>query len=351
MIDFNNDDDLQVLGEISEYEGLPDFVKKADAELMSAASELPKEAFAIPSTRLYPMYDQASTWLSSRYFVKSANSIPEPTRSTVENVLKEACSLFDITWPDTVVDPAPEISKSAYALSEEHGGNEVLRYPVDTKDNTELSVVKFAEEYKSFPPLWRRSAALAIKKKAAEQGVVVGDNHPVLKYAAEDKCVDTITDALNVRASHADEKYASLYKDLIEKAAGEDPGVLVDVIEGLDKAANIAKYWDIKLPDPVLSVYKTAEVKSTLPDVKVEEVVIADGTEKAAAGDMITLADRNISLSQLEEMPLEWYEEILGDDVAAEISEDGTIHPEKLKMILESIARPSQLLIVNNLPF
>lgn len=349
MIDLHTDDDLQVLMQISESEGLPDFVKQADVEVIATRSELPKEAFAMPSSRLYPVHDRVSTWLSSRYFTKSASSIPEPTKSMTAQKLKEACELFQVTWPEETVKDVPQISKSAYALSEMYNNTQVLRYPVNTKDNTETSILKFAEEYKSLPPEWRRRAALTLYKKAKECHLAINNNHPVQKYASQEKCVDAITDAMNVRASNTGDEYACIYKGLAEKAAGEDPEVLVAAIDALDKASGISKHWDTRIPDPYLSVYKKAAAEPQM-DIKVEEINIEDEPEKSAE-TMIVLAGRKIPSSRMEEMPVEWYKDILGDDVANEISDGSDINPEQLRLVLESLPNASQLLLVSNLPF
>lgn len=349
MIDFHTDDNLQVLSQICECEELPDFVKSADAETLALRSELPKEAFALTSKRLYPVHDRASTWLSSRYFIKAAASIPEPTKSVVERKLKEACELFEIAYPEEAVSKTPQISKSAYALSETRNGAEVLRYPVDTKDNTEMSMLKFAEEYKSLPPAWRRRTALVLHKKAREHGVIVYNNHPVQKYASQHKSVGAVTDAMNVRARHADSEYAGLYKGLIGKSADEDPEVIVAAIDGIDRASGMSVHWDTRIPDPYLSVYKDAQAPPSL-DVRVENINVGPYIEKLAE-PMIVIADRSIPASRLEEMPREWYAEILGDDMANEISDGDDINTEKLKLVLGSLPRTTQMLLVNNLPF
>lgn len=96
MIDLHNDDNLEILAKISQEENLPDFVKQADVSLMAKQSELPKEAFALESKKLCPMFDKASTWLSSRYFIKLAQQVPPPTRTAVEGKLKKAYSVFGI---------------------------------------------------------------------------------------------------------------------------------------------------------------------------------------------------------------------------------------------------------------
>lgn len=349
MIDFHTDDNLQVLDRICKDEELPDFIKQADAEVLALRSELPKEAFAMPSTRLYPVHDKASTWLSSRYFMKTAQTIPEPTLSMTSQKLKEACELFQISWPEEVADEAPRLSKAAYALSETYNDEDVLRYPVDSKDNTEIGIMKFAEEYQSLPPDWRRQAALVLHEKAGEYGLAIDNNHPVQKYASQNRCASTITDAMNVRANHVGGEYASLYRELAKKSAEENPEVIVAAIDGLDRASGISRHWDTRIQDPYLSVYKDASARPPL-DVKVEEIAIEDDTEKLAE-PVIALADRNIPLSRLEPMPLEWYAEILGDDLADEISDGDDINLEKLKIVLESLPRSSQLLLVNNLPF
>lgn len=379
MIDIHNDDNLEILTKISQEEGLPDFVKQADVSLMASPSELPKEAFAIESKRLYPMFDKASTWLSSRYFTKSAKGIPEPTRTAVGNKLKKACSAFGITWPKEKAKEVVKLAESDYALVDEHNGRKILRYPINTKENVEASIYKFSSEYALYPPDWRKKAAERLLEKAGEYGIKFGPKDSVSKYACRTKSLETIKTAMKLRSRYTtSDEFSQLYRDIIEKSAQEDPETLVSAIDILDRSSGLARYWDHGISDPYLSVYKQAEEeKVPEKDVLVEDVVLESGEDKEeegskeepenedgddvdveesegksaeTSGRTITLADRPISIDQLAGMPLEWYSDILGDDVAKEIADGNEIDEEKLKIILASLPRPSQLLIVNNLP-
>lgn len=368
MIDLHNDDNLEILTKIGQEENLPDFVKQADISLLAKPSELPKEAFALESKRLYPMFDKASTWLSSRYFTKSAQKIPSPTRTAVEGKLKKACSIFGIEWPKEVAQEQVKLAESDYALVEEYNGKKIVRYPMNTKESAETSIKRFSAEHSLYPPDWRRKTAERLVEKAGEYGIKISRKDSASKYACQNKSPETIKVAMKLRSRYTtSEEFSQLYRDVIEKAAQEDPETLVSVIDVLDRSSGLARYWDHGVPDPYLSVYKQAEEdkeEDSDKDIKVEDVEVRsdedkgegeneDETEEKSAGiggRTITLADRPVSIDQLMEMPLEWYSDLLGDDVAKEITDGDDINEEKLKMILASLPRPSQLLIVNNLP-
>jgi len=364
MIDIHNDDDLVLLAKIAEEEPLPDFVKQADASLMAMPSELPKEAFALESKRLYPMFDKASAWLSSRYFTESAKEIPEPSRLMVEGKLKKACSLFGIEWPRETRKPEmAKLAESDYAMVEKFEDKSVIKYPVNTKESTDHSIRQFGGECALYPVEWRRTTAEKLLKRAGDFGIDVHPSSPVLKYTCRTKSPETIKMSMHLRARYTkSEEFSNLYRDLIEKSAQEHPDTIMGVVELLDNASGLARLWDNGIPDPYLSIYKKAEEKKedTDKDLKIEAVKDkreeddddgCDETESKHASQSITLAERNVPLSQLTQMPIEWYSDLLGEDIADEIADDGEIDEEKLKMILASLPRPSQLLIVNNLPF
>lgn len=360
MIDIHNDNNLETLLKIAKEEPLPDFVKQSDASLLATPADLPKEAFALESKRLYPMFDKASTWLSSRYFTKFAKEIPEPTRSVVGSKLKKACELFGAEWP-AAKKPEPEMVKLAesdYAMVEKFEDKSVVKYPVNTKEATERSIAQFGGECALYPPRWRQKTADTLLKKAGEFKINVHASSPVHKYTCRTKSPETIKMAMHLRASYTkSHEFSTLYRGLIEKSAHEDAGAIIDTVEFLDKSSGLARYWDNGIPDPYLSVYKRAEEekKDADKDLKIEAVKGdcedgCDETEAKHASQSIVLAERNVPLSQLTQMPLEWYSDLLGEDIAKEMEDGNEIDEEKLKIILTSLPRPSQLLVVNNLP-
>lgn len=360
MIDIHNDDNLEVLTKIAEEEQLPDFVKQADTSLLANPSELPKEAFALESKRLYPMFDKASAWLSSRYFTKFAKEIPEPTRSVVGGKLKKACELFGVEWPVAKKPEMVKLAESDHAMVEKYEDKTVMKYPVHTKEATERSIEQFGSECALYPPKWRQAAAEKLLKKAGEFKINIHPTSPIHKYTCHTKSPETIKMAMSLRARYTTSpEFSKLYRDLIEKSAQENADTIVDVIEVLDKSSGLSRYWDNGIPDPYLSVYKQAEEKKedTDKDLKIEAVKgecdkdeECDETESKHASQSIVLAERNVPLSQLTEMPVEWYGDLLGEDIAKEITDGDEIDEEKLKIILASLPRPSQLLIVSNLP-
>lgn len=361
MIDIHNDDNLEVLNKIAQEEPLPDFVKQAEASLLANPSDLPKEAFALESKRLYPMFDKASAWLSSRYFTKSANEIPEPTKYMVEGKLKKACDIFGVAWPvETHGSASVKLAEADHAMVEKYEDKTVMKYPVNTKESTEYSVEQFGNECALYPPQWRVATAEKLLKKASEFKINIHPSNPIHKYTCHTKSLDTIKTAMSLRARYTKSpEFTKLYRDLIEKSAQEDADTIIGVIDVLDKSSGLARYWDNGIPDPYLSVYKKAEEKKedTDKDLKIEAVKgecdedeECDETESKHASQSIVLAERNVPLSQLTEMPVEWYGDLLGEDIANEIADGGEIDEEKLKIILTSLPRPSQLLIVNNLP-
>lgn len=344
---------LNMLRCVATESDIPDFVKKADVSEITVHPDLPKEAFCIPSQRLYPVHNKVNTWLSSRHFVKAGHELPEPTRSITETRLKSACQMFGIEWPAPVQEKKAERSDTDFALLMEHNNKTRRYYPVFNKESAEQSIQKFGKEYTLYPPDVRILAAQNLEKKAREYGIQLDENSPVLKYTEQNVCLKTASDAINVRSAMTKGEYPSLYNSLLKKvaAAEESPGVLVEAIDAVDRVTGLARYWDTRIPDPYLSVFKKADEQKEVKHqgITVKRIDIPSCNEKTAQ-DTITLADRNISVDRLASMPLDWYEEILGDDIAKEIADGDSIDIESMKIILKSLPRSTQMLLVNNLP-
>lgn len=353
MFDISNDEGLETLKKISSEEAIPEFVKQAEASLFTMQSELPKEAYALESKRMYPIFDKASTWLSSRYFLKSAEQMPDLVAKMVFDKIKAACELYSVKWPESLAleNKIEKLASECYAMNEVSGDTTVLKYPMNTKEAVEISARKFNDEHKLFPMEWRAKTARNLNVMASHFQLSLPEGCAVVKYSCENKSDEQIKTATDARSRLvADKEFTELYKELGEKAASIDGPTAVRALEVIDRASGVARYWDNGIMDPYLSVYKKAALVTVEDEgFSVREIAVPGPSNDKSAGESVVLADRSIPLSTLESMPLEWYSEILGEDIAKEIASGDDVDSSKLKVILSSLPRPSQLLLVSHL--
>jgi len=101
MSDHIHDKSLANLVKLAQCVELPEYVKTAEVNDPEDLKELPKEAFADPSHRLFPIHTKADTWASAAYFYKYGSALSG--RALIEEMLKKAIDLWDI--------PAEEFAK------------------------------------------------------------------------------------------------------------------------------------------------------------------------------------------------------------------------------------------------
>jgi hypothetical protein len=90
----------------------------------------------------------------------------------------------------------------------------------------------------------------------------------------------------------------------------------------LDKQAGLDRHYDKRLPDPIRTIFNTEKV----------------------AEEMVNMAGKQIPLSKLAAMPATFWEDVVGADIAPEITEK---QGAELKQVLDTLPLDLKLIIKN----
>jgi hypothetical protein len=185
--DYSNKELYSLLKDVD----LPEYVKTAELDDYDHLQQLPKEAFADPSRKIYPLNTPARTYVSNAFFTCKKAAITKLYGNNyagqIEKNIKEAAEIFDISKDlesySSSFEKKASRAYTAYHLGEfELEGAEVSLYPVKTASDLSENAEHFTRNIKNYPFAWRVKIAENIVKVAKELGV---DEVPdlVLKYA------------------------------------------------------------------------------------------------------------------------------------------------------------------------
>lgn len=328
MIDQVRDANQSEMFTISTVMDLPGFVKEASIPTLTEIQDLPGNSFACPGQRLFPVHTEADTWLSSVYFSKQANDIPEPLRSAIDMRLKEACSTWDLVRPEY---PEPMVVSEGFRIS----------YPspvgYDTSVSTPEHVQKLAADINipgKYPFSVRQSVArqlLAVPdtgllpKRAADINVLqkvagygVGDTESILtalhqRRLATAKLCPPLSAGIKEASSHFTET--------------RDQGIVS--AELTDKVAHLI--------DAVDNYVGTRFTENLRPCEDLFRVTILDGSDFQKAATRLSSGHVIPSASLLDPATSQFLSNCLGHDVSG----DNTTH----KVAQELSPRDAQLLV------
>lgn len=145
ILDVADDVNKAILSQIVKETPPPALVKTAQIATRESKEKLSREDFALvlltkegSELRKYPISDAANTWLSCRYFEKTASKLPKMAIKTAAVMLKRACALFGV-----------DESKSLAYYLEQHKSN-----PTSNVYNEALDMTKTAHkiEVEAFTP-------------------------------------------------------------------------------------------------------------------------------------------------------------------------------------------------------
>lgn len=185
--DYSNKELYSLLKDVD----LPEYVKTAELDDYDRLQQLPKEAFADSSRKIYPLNTPARTYVSNAFFTCKKAAITklygENYAGQIEKNIKEAAEIFDISqdlenYSSNFEKKASRAYQTRYLGEFEVDGAEVALYPVKTAADLTENAEHFNRNIKNYPFPWRIKIAENIVKIAQELGV---DEVPdrVLKYA------------------------------------------------------------------------------------------------------------------------------------------------------------------------
>ena len=298
------------------------------AELIKTASvdpeicsSLPDTAFADQNGRRFPINSAADASLS--YLYASQEGVPESIKLAVQGAL----NLYGVTIPTVKVAAAPD--EKFYLLPNQK------RWAVENVETVKLAAAAIERE-SALPVTERVSAAVRLMTKAAQLNVPVS--------ATIEKLAGCVRSDLNITREWLEARsmaasspeYTNAYRAMADKLAtvklaeSTDRSSLIKLaqaISDLDEKADVVKYYNRALPDPVLTVFNTTKL----------------------AREEVNVAGRPVEMAQLLSVPSDLYGDIFGSEFESDISSNGDIDPDALGRELPTMPRDLQNLFLNEL--
>lgn len=279
--------------------------------------ELPNAAYAWPDARRYPIHTPEHTALSMAYIKEAGVRIPG---DVIAN-LARAAAIHGIA-PNVVQSQEKTASDdtSEFLLPEKR------RFRVKTAEDVALAEHIFFEKFAQMSVEDRAIMAQNLVKSAEQHGV---DLHPSTHKLACLTMTSTqiFRDWMRAREEAATKLgaviQAQAYQKLGDAFKNAEPLLdrrgdqvkLASCVLELDKQAGLVPMYDHSILDPLRTVFNT--------DVRRDQFV--------KIGSVLQNKDL------IRSMPLTFWQDALGDDIAQEIAPGGVVDPEALEQILPTL--------------
>lgn len=356
IIDSTTDTSLAQLHRIGQQYRVPDYVSKAVAITEKTASSLPREVFALPMQRRYPIDTAANTWLSAAYMAVA------PPQGLNEIETKYACDRMILAAQihgivddvAAVLAPAPAQTKTASAEAKVYGaiikvaGAEEKHFPLNSVGQVVAAIQVFDKYAAAYPGPIRKQIAQAIVKQAQCLGVGISDRavlqetgdgfpDPAIVLAQLEARAD-IVKAADIGIDPAPQIPATYYNGYAEllpvlrKMSAQEwvkhAQALAEQVSMLDDSYGLRPGYGKTLLRP-------AQFFHAVP-VKVAEEAVA------AAADVIALGGYNFSLSKMAAASPILYVPVLGmAQVTALLDDNGNMSQTKLAAFLSQLNEDS----------
>lgn len=277
-------------------------------------AKLPATAFAWQEKRAFPIHTREHATLS-RVYRENEPNVP----AYVDEAIKEACDLYGIDETLFARDKQAAVVDDA----DDYLFPDRRLISVKSAEQVKLAEEKVISGYTRLSVESRAVACTRLIEKAAQYGVTLKPTtHKLAGFTVTS--TELLHRWLGARTEAAPEQYKGAYQKLANAVAGLPSELrdrptqvkLAETIDELDKKAGLARYYDRKLPDPLLTVFNTEKV----------------------AGEGVDLNGRFVPMSRLASYPASFYGDVLGDDLVREASDGrGGMDPYKLAAILGTL--------------
>jgi len=249
-----------------DYPRARDMVKQADFENAKlAVQRLPSSAFAWEDERRYPVHTREDTIASLFYRSKCASSVPPQ----VDEKLTTAAQIYNI---DRGIFAAQKVAHDAprhYALEEEK------KLPVNSAVQVKKAEEVLLQDY-SVLPLEKRAEAFQNLYFAARRFHVQLEPTSLKMAGVTGSTPQVTAEWIRARSAAAQEPAHQEAYEKLASAVDRMPTYVSDrkalvklatTLATLDQHAGLSKYYDKKLPDPLLSVFNTEKLAEESVDV------------------------------------------------------------------------------------
>lgn len=286
------------------------------------ADTLPSTAFAWSEKRAFPVHTREHAMLS-RIYREGIPNVP----SYVDQALKEACEVYNI---DESLYTRPKLA-AAPPVADDYLLPDMQRLRVTEPGHVKVAEEKLRTEGKKLSIENRALASRRLVEKAAFFGVnvrdeirkmagmTVTDRRPLIDW------LEARVEAAPVAHKEGYAKLAAAAKKLPEELRDREQQIkLAEAIGNLDEMSGIDRFYDRKLPDPLMTVFNS--------------------TKTAGAG--VTLAGRFMPNERLAAYPSTFYSDILGPDIVREASDaSGQMDHERLAQVLGTLPADMQRML------
>jgi len=299
---------------MEKYPTLRTFAKTANLD-SNEFEKLSSDSFAWPAERKFPIHTPQHTALSVGYS-KVAKEVPAGVASMLEKAAEihgVSSELFEAAQQEKVA------AEEDYLLPERK------RFKVTSPEDVSLAEEAYRMKYAQLSVEDRAEAGNNLVKYAKKHEVPL---HSSTKKLAGLTLTDTATfkDWMGARAEaalQAKSPLASAFQKLAEEFTNVEPYVydrndqfkLASTVSHLDKEAGLTQHYGRKLLTPIETVFNTD--------------IPRDAFVKVGS----SLANRGM----LQQMPLSFWKDALGDDIAKEIAPGGEVDPDMLEQIIPTL--------------
>jgi hypothetical protein len=271
--DYSNKEIYSLLRDVD----LPMYVKTAELDDHDTLQNLPKEAFAEPSRKIYPLNTPARTYVSNAFFGSKKAEMSKiygaQYTSQIESSIKEAAEIFgisaDLERYNNRLEKNASRSYTTRHLGEfELDGTEIKLYATKTAQDLIENAEHLNRHLKNYPFDWRVKMAQATVKLASKLSV---DDIPdrILKYAGmyypdfEKISSELWRRATKLKNPQHVEIYNKLAEDVQNITTVEEVMKLAETLHNIENMEGL--YDNVKtagiLGDPVDAIFTKSIVK------------------------------------------------------------------------------------------
>jgi len=329
MIDQTSDAGFATLRTLADmFPQLEELAKTAELD-PGEFETLPDSAFAWPEARRLPIHNREHTAISLAY-EKVATELPK----YAHHALQQAAVAYGLDA--AVFDRPLRLVKTAstpeFWLLPSH-----QRFRVTSSEDVKLAEQALQARSKDLPPNERAEAMINLEKAATFFGVSLT---PSTKKIAGFTLTNTRTlrDWLQARQEAAEKVGSDLsatYGELAQQFNGVNTHIsnrdyqvkLASAIDALDQKSGVSKFYGKSLLDPIETVWNTSKL----------------------AADTIDVNGVMLDKSMLASLPITFWQDVIGPDMAQEIAPSGQVDPELLAQIIPTLPADLKSVLVTQL--
>ncbi len=238
-----------------------------------AVDNLPSTAFAWEDLRRFPVHNKQETIASIFYRNKCASYVP----IDVDTKLATAAKIYGIDLAAFNSVKVASTEEPNYALPE------IKRLPLNTEGQIKTAEQVLCRDFTRLPIEMRADAFSRLVKAAGEHNMELSPL--AYKLGGLTVCDKTqLCDWLEARSTASQNTAQKVAFQKLADGLRHAPQIIEDrkdlvkvasTIAELDKQAGLEKFYDKKLPDPLMTVFNTTKVAEDMCDVAGKKVACA----------------------------------------------------------------------------